>query len=87
MRGDGSLGSKSRKTRHYSYRRCNDCGEISEEEDIEMSSGEENRGHRSLETSHSSPGNRRGSEGCRHKYVDTSHYSPINCGGCGRRYY
>ena len=54
MRGDGSLGYWSCKTSHSSSCRRNDNDEICEEEGIEASSGEECRGHRSLETSHSS---------------------------------
>ena len=42
MRGDGSLGSRSCKTIHYSSSRCNNDDESSEEEGIEASFGEKN---------------------------------------------
>ena len=55
--GDGSLGCWSRKTSHYSSFRCNDYDENPKEEGIEVSSGEESRGRRYLDTSHYSSSN------------------------------
>ena len=78
MSGDGSIGYWSHDTSHYSYHRFNDgCG-ISEDEGLEVSLGNERRGRRSLETSHSSTSNHRGRG---HMYFDTIHSSYCNRGG------
>ena len=53
MSGDESLGYWYRKTRHSSSHGRNDDDEIYEEEVPELSLGDERRGHRYLETSHS----------------------------------
>ena len=60
MSDDGSLIYWSHKTIHYLSHRCNEIGEISEEEGLGVSLGSERRRYRSLETSHSSSSNCRG---------------------------
>ena len=54
MWGYQSLRSLSRKTRHSYAHCCNYGDESSEEGGVEVTSGEESRVHRSLETSNSS---------------------------------
>ena len=54
MRVDRILGYFSLKTSHYSSLHSNNNGKSSEEVALEVSLGEESRGHGSLETSHSS---------------------------------
>ena len=50
-----------------------------------MSLGEESRGHRSLETTHSSSTNRGVRESRGHMFQETSHYTSIKCRSHGRR--
>ena len=52
MSGDGNLGYWYLKTIHYLFHRRNDDDGIPEEEGLELSSSEERRGHRSLDTSY-----------------------------------
>ena len=85
MWGDRSLGSWYCNTSHYSARNHIYIDEISEEEVMEMFSGEGSRGNRSLETSHSSSINRGGFESCGHRYQETSHSTSSNSGVHGRR--
>ena len=72
MWGYQSLGSWSLKTSHPYARPCNDSEKSSEQEGVELSSGEENFGHMSLETSLSSSINP-GSRESREKYVSRDH--------------
>ena len=76
--GDGSLGHWYLKASHYSSHRHNNEDKISEEENLEASSGEESRGHRSLETIHSSSSNCGVLE---RRSFDTSQFSSCNSGG------
>ena len=77
MMGEGSLGSWSRKTRHYSLHRRNNDDEISEEEGLELSSVRGSHGYRSLETRHYYSSNS-GGRGCRSSL--TKKASSKNCG-------
>ena len=70
MRGDASLGYWSYETSHSSSHHCND-DEISDNEILEVSSGDGRRGNRSLETSHYYSRNHRG-----------YHSSDVSKGGC-----
>ena len=85
MMGDGSPGSWSRNTIHYSYRHCNNSNGSSEEEGIEVSLGEESRGHRYLDTSQFSSSNCGGRESFGRRSQETSHSTSSNYGGCGYR--
>ena len=67
IRGDGSLGSLSCNTSHYSSHHRNEDDVSSEEEGIEVSSGEEILGHRYLETSQYFLSNIGGRESLRHR--------------------
>ena len=58
MCGDGSLGYWSHETIHSSSHCCKD-DIISDDESLEVPVGDGRRGHRYLETSHSSTCNRR----------------------------
>ena len=71
IRGDGSLGSRSCKTIHYSSYRSKDNNESSEEEGIEVSLGQEIHGNRSLGTIHSSSCNCGGRESRGHSFKET----------------
>ena len=73
MMVNGSLGYWSHKTMHSSYRRCNGDYRSSGEEFIEVSSGEESRGYRYIETSHSSSIHCVVSESRGNRSQDTSH--------------
>ena len=85
VRGNGSLGYCSRKTSHYYYGHCNNDDESYEEEVIDVSSGEESHGHRSLDTSHSSSSNHICCEISEHRYQETNQTSSSNHRCCGHR--
>ena len=83
MSGDRSLGYCSRETINSSYCRRNYDG-ISDDKIIELSLVDGRRGHRSLETSHSSSHVCRGSHStdngrCGSRSQETSHYLSRNC--------
>ena len=79
MRGNEILGSWYRNNSCYYSHRHKEEGKNSEEEGLEVSLGEEIRGHSSLETSHTSSSNC-GGHGPRSSM--TRHYASHNSGGC-----
>ena len=85
MRGDESLGSRYRNTRHSSYCLCNNDAKIYEKEGIEVSSGEEISVNRSIDTSQSSSSNHGCHESNGHISLETIHSASINILCCGRR--
>ena len=81
---DGGLGSWSSMNSHYSPRRCNGKDNISKEEGLELSLGEEISGHRSLETIQYYSISRRCHESSGHRSIETIHTNSSNHGvhGC-----
>ena len=85
MRGDGSLGTRSRKTIHYPSCCRNYDDDSYEEEGIELPSSKEIHGHMSLDTSHSSSNNHGGRGSCRHMSQESIQSTSSNRGFCGFR--
>ena len=83
--GDGSLGSWYRKTIHSSSCRSNNDNKNSEEEGIDVSSGEESHENRCIETIHSSSCNSGGHESHGHRSQDTIRSTSSKYKGHGSR--
>ena len=84
-RGDGSLGSWSRKTSHSSSQRRINDDKSPEEEVLEVNFGEERSGHRPLEKIQCSSRNLGCHDSPVHRSQESSHFKSRNCGSRGRR--
>ena len=83
--GNWSLGYQYCKTSHYSSHCCNSDRKHSEEEVLEVFSGEESHRNRNIETIHYSSSNHEVSKSHGHRSQYTSHSTSSNFGGHGGR--